>query len=162
MTTRCRAGVEADELQQFGAAPPDPAVVLAALPGPQRQRGAQDALDGAGRIERRVRILVDHLDPAEVRLPLPRPQPAQGLAVDDQLTAVEVLEPAQDPAQGGLAAAGLADERDRPAVGDREVDAAQRADRVPAQQPAAGGEGAGQAAALDHGRSPGTAWQATR
>ena len=46
-----------------------------------------------------------------------------------EVAAVEVLEAAQDAAEGGLAAAGLADERDRAAVGDREVDSAQSAAR---------------------------------
>jgi hypothetical protein len=59
---------------------------------------------------------VDQLNPAEL-VALER------LAVTQQLPAVVRLQPGQDAAQSCFATTGFADERDRPAARDGEVDA---------------------------------------
>ena|SRR5438309_265493 len=53
-------------------------------------------------------------------------QPEQGLALEDDLALARLDEPQDRAAKGGLAAAGLADQPQRLALPDREVDAVYR------------------------------------
>src|SRR6202034_2002258 len=82
------------------------------------------------------------------------------LIADDQVTAVEAFQAAQDPPQRGLAAARSPAERHRAPVWDREVDAAQCPDATAAEHPPARGECPGDCLPLDHAASPAVTWQA--
>ncbi len=91
------------------------------------QQFVQHAADGEPRVERRVRVLEDHLDLALVRA---RPAARQQLAVEPDVAPVRPLQPGQGPGQRRLARARLAHQRECLAALDREVDAVDRAQDV--------------------------------
>jgi len=95
-------GVEADELEQFLHVAPDTAGCFDLL---QPERGADDGADRMPGVERGVRVLEDHLDLAPQRPHLARPQVRDVVTVDHDLAAGRLVQPGQQAAGGGLAAA---------------------------------------------------------
>ena len=91
------------------------------------ERLADDVADGHARVQRRVRVLEDHLHPAAHLAHLLAAELRELDAVELHLTGRRLVE-LEDGASGrGLAAAGLADEAERLALLDEEVDAVDRA-----------------------------------
>src|SRR5262249_20439994 len=91
------------------------------------QRSADDRTDGVPRVQRRVRVLEDHL-----YVPAQRPHGAGGqvrdvAAIEDDLPAGRFEQPGRQPAGTGLATGGLADEAERLPGTHGEVDAVDRA-----------------------------------
>src|SRR5207244_2883584 len=85
-------------------------------------RVADDRPDALARVERRVRVLEDHLHLAPQRPQRPRAQPADRGAAEDDVAGGGLEQPHNRPAEGRLAAARLADEPQRLAFGDGEAD----------------------------------------
>ena len=89
---------------QFGA--PEPPV--------EPDRAPDNVPDAELRVQRGIRHLVDHLDLAELVLAAVPVAGGQGLAVEAHLSAARRQEAGDAARDGGLAGAGLADDRDRP------------------------------------------------
>src|SRR5690606_7877163 len=145
--------VEADQGEQLLGPLVHPRPRAAGPPRAERERRLEGLVDRAGGVEGRVGVLVDELDPPEVRPAPPAAQRGHGHAVDDDLTGVVGLQAGDDPAEGALAAAGFADERDRSALLDGEVDAAQRLHGPLAEDAAALPVGLGDPLPRDHAYS---------
>src|SRR5258706_11312366 len=77
------------------------------------QRIGDDGSHPLARVQRRVRVLEDHLRLAADRPERAPGQPGDVLAVEDDRPAGQLLQPDDAPAEGGLAAAGLADQAER-------------------------------------------------
>ena len=84
---------------------------------------ADAVADRRPRVERRERVLEDDLHPAPVRLQGRALQPGDVRPVEQDLARRRVDEPEQQPADGRLAAARLADEAERLAPADLEAHA---------------------------------------
>src|SRR5438093_437689 len=116
-------GVESDELHQFLNLALD---LVASDDLVEMERRPDDASDGLPGVERRVRILEDHLhlaaDLAE-RLAL---QVRDVLPVEGDPSLARLVQACDHPGEGGLAASGLAYESDRLRRIDLEVDAVDR------------------------------------
>ena len=142
------AGRQADEIEQRGraVAPVPPSLQTSVHLQRTRQRHAEPQ----PRIQRRLRILEDHLDARAQR-------PHLGLAEAADLDAVELnaaggrlQQPHQQPAERGLAGAGLADEAEHGAARHGEVDPLDHlAQQRPAKQPGALRIGEAQAAGAE-------------
>ena len=111
---------QAHEVQQFRRTV---ALIPPALQAPEHlKRPRQRDREPKARVQRRLRILKDHLDA--------RPQRSQfGLAEIADFNTVELnsarrrpQQPHQQPAQGRLARAGLADQTEHRSTGNREID----------------------------------------
>jgi len=162
--------LEPDALDQFPRAL-DPLAVGAAKALHAHGLG-HDAADRHPRVQGRVRVLKDHLHPAAVGEELVALELGDVRALEQYLAGGRLIEP-NDRAPGGrLAAAGLADERERLPALDREIDAVDRLQRAPPaeKQLPADREVHPEAPDLDqgaHGRTPFGAfacirWQLTR
>jgi hypothetical protein len=123
--------VQPDQLKEFldrGFRPVRRADLL------QPQRRADDRADRVPRVQRRVRVLEDHLDVTAQRPHLAGRQVADVPAVEHDLPTGRLEQPGQQPPGGGLAAAGLADHAERLPGGHREADVVHglhRADLLP-------------------------------
>ena len=95
-------GIEADELEQFLHAAPDPAGRRDLL---QPEWRTHDGAHGVPGIERRVGVLEDHLDLAAQRTHLALPQVGDVAAVNHDPAAGRLVQPDQQAACGGLPAA---------------------------------------------------------
>ena len=84
---------------------------------------AQHAADREPRVQRRVRVLEDHLDPPLVGA---RPAGRQHPAVEADLARVDRAQPGERQGERGLARPGLADQRERLPAGELQVDAVHR------------------------------------
>ena len=104
-------GVEPDDLEQLlhpRAAPCFFGTMLCTC-----ERRADDRADGVPRVQRGVGVLEDHLDVAPQRLHLPAATAARGRGPRTSSTRRWAVEPGDQPAGGGLAAAGLAHQAER-------------------------------------------------
>ncbi len=114
---------------------------LALLPGAAPvhvQRVEQDLTDGETRVERGGGVLEDDADGrAEVVAPFGARHLPQVAPVEGDLALGGLLEPGEHPGQGGLAAAGLADQAHDLAALDLQRGVGERVDRVAAEQTAA-------------------------
>ena len=125
-------GVQPDQVEQL-LHPPPPAA-LGHDVGVDLERLADDVADGLPRVQRGVRILEDDLD---VATQLAHRGTLLGVDVDSvegQLAAGRLLQPHQHPAEGRLAAAGLAHDAQGLALVELEGDPVDRldmADRAP-------------------------------
>src|SRR5216683_307742 len=77
------------------------------------QRIGDDGSHPLAGVQRRVRVLEDHLHVAADRPERAPGQPGDVVAVEDDRSAGQLLQPDDASAQGGLAAAGLADQAER-------------------------------------------------
>src|SRR3954463_12690964 len=91
---------------------------------------SDDVAHGHARIERRVRILEDHLHAATHLAHLLAAELRELDAVELHLPGRRLVELEDGSTRGGLAAPGLADEAKRLALLDEEVDAIDRANRA--------------------------------
>jgi len=148
-----RVGIEPDKRKQFLSPALGPCAGFAGFARTHPQRVAEDLRDRAGRVQCRIRILVDHLDLAEQRRPLAAGDARDIDAVDDELAAVIGFESGEDLAERRLAAAGFADERDRTAFRQPEVDAAEGLN-VDRSEQRAGVIGPLESPCLDHCAAP--------
>src|SRR5205085_10171197 len=114
-----------DDLQQLAHAPRR--VAAARGETVHAQRLADDAADAVPRVERRERILEDHLHPPTQRAQRVLTEIRDVLAVEDDLAAGRLVETQDRAAHGRLSAAGLADEAERLAALERQRDAVDRA-----------------------------------
>ncbi len=113
-------GVEAHGLQELLGAP---FVALGRVDAVEPHRRLDDGADGVPGVQRRVRVLEDHLEVA-AGFPHPSGGPVGDvLAVEQDGAAGGFEQPGDQAARGRLAAAGLADQPQRLAGSDREVDA---------------------------------------
>ena len=92
----------------------------------QPQRVADDLRDPPARVERGERVLEDHLQLAAARAQVSRAEPDSSSPSKRTEPEVGCYELQHRAAEGRLAAAGLADEAERLAGGDREADAVDR------------------------------------
>ena len=92
------------------------------------QRLADDPADGVARVERRERVLEDHLHPPPQRLELALAERGDVLAVEDDPARGRLVQAEERPPDRRLAAARFADEAERLAAADLEADAVDRAD----------------------------------
>ena len=108
----------------------------------QRQRLAQDLADRHARIERGVGVLEDDLRLPAERAQLVGVEREQVAALETDAAGIRLDQAQHQPADGGFAAAGFADQRQRLAGIDMEADAVDRPDerRRPAEQIARGRE----------------------
>src|SRR4029077_6563025 len=106
------------------ASRPDPEVV---------KRLLQDAPDGHARVERRERVLEDYLHLPPDATQLPAAEAGDVLAVEDDLAGGHRKQGGDQPGEGRLAAPRLADETQRLAPPDLQVDPVHRAHGKPAQ-----------------------------
>ena len=88
---------------------------------------ADDRPDGLARVQRRVRVLEDHLELAPQGLELPAREIGDLLAIDLDAAARGVEQASQQPRGRGLAAAGLTDDSERLAALHLEGQAVHRA-----------------------------------
>src|SRR5262245_35830061 len=111
-------------------------------------RGAMDAraegdrvLDRQARVERGIAVLKDHLDLASEGLEVERGG-ADLLAVEEHVAGIGLDDLHDEPGCGRLAAAGFADDAERLALGDGEVDAIDGTDHAarPAEERALAAE----------------------
>jgi hypothetical protein len=103
------------------------------------ERLADDPADAMPRVERRERVLEDHLHAAPQRPQLPVAELGDVSPVEDDAAVSRLVEPQDRPADGRLAAAGLADETERLPATDRQrhvVDGADVADVAVEDEPA--------------------------
>ena len=113
--------------------------VLAAAEAVCANRLGHDAADAVPRVQRRERVLEDHLHPAAKRAQLLLAELRDVLAVEHDPSVRRLVQPQDGAADRRLAAARLADEPDRLAAVDRQrhaVDGADVAD-VPVEDEAA-------------------------
>ena len=89
----------------------------------QPERRTDDLADGVPRVQRGVRVLEDHLDVATQRAHLPVGEVRDVVALEGDLAAGRLEQPGHQPRGGALAAAGLADDRERLAAAYVEVHA---------------------------------------
>src|SRR5215813_12651603 len=89
---------------------------------------ADDRADGMPRVQRRVRVLEDHLDVPPERPHLAWPQVGDVVAVEDDLPAGGLKQTGQQAAGGRLAASRLSHQPERLALADAEVKAVDRPD----------------------------------
>ncbi len=142
-------GLEPDEVQQLLHRPR--AVAARHHLGMDVERLADDVADGHPRVQRRVRVLHDHLHPP--------PEPPQLAAADlEDVPAVQIgpsrgrrLLAHEQPGERGLAAAGLADQPERLAAAQVEAHPVDRLHRPTARR--ANSDAAGEREVLDQ-RSP--------
>ena len=121
----CRVGGQADRLQEIAHAGRG----LAPSRQPVRpQRLANDPADTVAGVERGEGVLEDHLHPPAQRPQLPLAKVGDVAAVEDNPPSRRLVEADDRPADGGLAAAGLADEAQSLAAADRHRDAVDRPD----------------------------------
>ena len=118
--------IEADEAEQLFDAPP------AGRPGSQvmrRQRLGEDGADGLAGIEAGVRVLEDHLERAALAAQVCSVEGEEIRPVEADRAGRRVVDPHDGATRGRLAAGtGLADEAERLATHDVEVDAVDRVD----------------------------------
>ncbi len=117
---------QADDLKQLADALADRLAPADEAVHPERL--SDDATDAVARVERRERVLEDHLHPAAQRPQLVVPEVRDVGAVEDDLPGGRLVEAQQRAADGGLAAAGLADETKRLPAANVEADVVYRAD----------------------------------
>src|SRR4051812_963470 len=117
-------GVEADRLHQLLHAPLAPPLSL--VDPVDLERVGDDRADGLARVERRVRVLEDHLDLAPERLQLLAREARDVAALVLDRAARRVEQAGDEARRGALAAAGLPHDPERLALGDVERDAVDR------------------------------------
>ena len=142
---------EADHLEQLAY---PPRLLRPRPPAVDHERLGDDVLDRHARIERAERVLEDDLHLAPHRPHALGVQALDRLALEADGAAGRLDQADQHAPGGGLAAARLADEAERPAARDREIDAvdrAHRADLTRDQNPAGDREVLGEALGLDQG-----------
>ena len=121
------APVELDHVQELV----DPPVARGtAKPAEALERPAQNVAHPAARVQRRVRRLVDHLEPAQQLLGPRLERRRQGLAAKADPAFARWQEPADHAGKRRFAGAGLADHRDRPPAGHLDANAVQRPERA--------------------------------
>ena len=103
-----RGGRKPDAFQQLGSLPQAVGAAAAAEPDAVRD----DLADLAARVEGLVRVLEDHLQPAQELRPAPPPQRGDGPALEGDGAGRQRLEADRGPGQRRLAAARLADQPD--------------------------------------------------
>jgi hypothetical protein len=132
-------GVEPDEFEQRLHLALD-AVLGGDLLNPER--GTDDRADRVPRVQRRVRVLEDHLHVPPQRAQLALRQVGDVRALEDDRTTGRFEEPDEHAARGRLAAAGLADQPQRLSLVDIEVETVDRlhGTDLAAQQPFRDGE----------------------
>jgi hypothetical protein len=110
------------------------------------QRLGHDRPDGHARVERRVRVLKDHLDPPPERMQLGRAEPSDILSVEDDAASRRRVQAYDRLGERRLAAAGFTDQSERLTALDAERHAVDRANVAngAAKQPGVDGE------VLDH------------
>src|SRR5262249_35568510 len=119
--------VEADQLQQ----PLDLTLLpVRRLDVLYLQRRPDDRADRVARVQRGVRVLEDHLHPAPQRAHPPDAEVRDVAPFQQDLAAGGLQQAGHQAARRGLAAAGLADQAERLARADGQVDAVHRADRA--------------------------------
>ena len=111
----------------------DPGLLVVQLVDPHAL--GDGLVDGVPRVQRPGRVLQHQLDAAPVAAQRARPV-RQGLAGEPDLAAGRPLEPEHGPGERGLAAPGLADQREDLAWRDVEVDAVDGGRGGPAPAPA--------------------------
>ncbi len=116
-------GVEPDHLQHPLHFLLDPALGLDAL---EPEGSADDRADGVPRVQRRVRVLEDHLHVPAHRTHSAHPEVSDVLALELDLAAGRFEQPGDQPPHRRLAAAGLAHDAQRLAGLDLEVEAVDR------------------------------------
>ena len=94
-----------------------------------RERVPDDRADPAARVQRTVRVLEDHLHVPAERAHPSTGQPADVLAVEGDRAGGDVVQPHDAAGQGGLAAAGLADQAQGLAAADLQADVLDRVDK---------------------------------
>src|ERR1700682_147514 len=94
----------------------------------QRQRFGQDLADGHARVKRRIGVLKDDLRIAAEAAQFVRVEREQIAALESDVACIRLDQPQYQPAHGGFAAAGLANQRQRLARIDAETDAIDRLD----------------------------------
>src|SRR5438132_1585464 len=109
-----------DDLEQLADPLRD---VAASCQAVHAQRLADDPADAVARVERRERILEDHLHPAAKRAQRALGEVRDVLAVEDDPAAGRLVEAQDRAADRRLAAAGLPDQTERLAALDRQADA---------------------------------------
>ena len=123
-----RVGGQADGLEQLAHPLPRPGPAREAV---RAERLADDAPDAVPRVERGERILEDHLHSPAQRPQRPLSEFGDVTAVEDDAPRGRLVEAQDRPPDGGLTAAGLADEAKGFAAADRQrhtVDCADVAD----------------------------------
>ena len=121
----------------------------------ERQRLGQDLADGHARIERRIGILEDDLRIAAEGAQFVGVQCEQIASLEANSSRIRLDQAQHQPADGGFAAAGFADQRQRLAGIDAEADAIDRLDERgrPAEHRPLGDEMLDQAFDLEQGAS---------
>ena len=119
--------VEPDQLQQFLDGGLDAISVLTFC---SRSGAPMIPPDGVPRVQRRVRVLEDHLDVAAQRAHLAHGQVGDVMSVEHDPPAGRLQQPGEQPPGRGLAAAGLADQAQRLPGGHREVHLVHGLDRA--------------------------------
>ena len=131
-----KARLEPDQAQQFL----DPFTAACGRNQVVQAQGlGQDLAHGHARIERGIGILKDDLRVAAEGAQLVRVQGQEIAALEANVAGIRLDQPQHQPAHGGFAAAGLADQRQRLAGIDAEADAVDRPDergRPPEHRPA--------------------------
>ena len=166
-------GRETDDLEQLAH---PRARLLARQPAVDLERVAEDLPDALARVQRRVRVLEDHLHLAPVRAQPPPRQRRDVAAAEVHRARRRLVQPHEQTAERRLAAAGLADDAERLAAPNLERDAVDRVDDVAAaaERRAAHGEVLDEVACLDErlrhallrsrrsaARSAGSRWHAS-
>lgn len=118
-------GFQPDALEQIGHLVADFAFVRDAV---QQHRFRNGGADRLARVERAERVLEDHLDLSPRRLERPFVQLQDVLPVEADRTGGRLDQPQDAAARRGLAAAGLADQRQGLALPYRKRDALDRVD----------------------------------
>src|SRR5262249_15549199 len=120
-------GREADHLEQLL----DPRAQVAARRAfVDAKRVADDLADALARVQRRVRVLEDHLHLAPVRPQLAPRELRDVAAVEGDASARRLVQAHEQAAEGGLAATGLSDHSEGLAAIDLERDAVDGMDDV--------------------------------
>lgn len=128
-----RAGIEANHLQELTRAIE---CYLGLGAGSDRAVG-DDVADLAARIERGERILKDHLDAVAFGAQRLAGKPGEIGIADPHRAAVRLDQSHHQPRHRGFAGAGFADEAERLAFEDREVDLTRGVDPAVLAEPAA-------------------------
>ena len=116
---------EPDDLDQFAHARLD------TVPTMHEQRLGEQRAHAAARVERRVRVLEDHLHPGADRSERAVAEPRDVASFEADRAAVDVVQPEQRPPKGRLAAAGLAHNAEGLAGAERDRDVVERAKAPP-------------------------------